>query len=259
MRARRAATFPMSVVATAATLAAALAGSAIQGGAQQQAADGRTVWAGVYTVEQAERGKRNYEVSCSSCHQPGLTGAGEAPPLSGGRFMQGWRDDTLGSLFTRIRTSMPFDDPSTLPDDVYLDIMTYILQLNALPAGSEELKPTELERIKIVAKESRGTIPSSSLVQVIGCLMQNADRTWALRHSTEPVSTSSPTLSRGEELRAIDARPLGTETLRLLSVYPDPAPHQGHKVEVKGLLVRMANETRISVSSWQMVGVRCEP
>jgi len=259
MRARPVTTFPMSAVVTTATLAAVLAGSAVQGSARQQGADGRTVWDGVYTADQAERGKRDYEVSCSSCHQPGLTGAGEAPPLSGARFMQGWREDTLGSLFTRIKALMPFDDPSTLTDEVYLDIMAYILQVNAFPTGSDELKPADLERIKIVAKEGAGAVPSFALVLVVGCLTQNADKTWALTHGTEPVRTSSPAASSSEELKALDATPLGTETLRLLSLYPNPEPRRGHKVGVKGLLIRMPNETRINASSWQVVSERCEP
>lgn len=154
---------------------------------------------------------------------------------------------------------MPFDDPSTLSDDVYIDIVAYLLQVNAFPAGTDELKPVGLERIKIVAKEGPGTVPSFALVHVVGCLAQNADKTWALTNSTEPVRTSSPEASSGDELKASEARPLGTETLRLLSLYPNPEPHKGHKVEVKGLLIRMPNETRINVSTWQVVAASCAP
>ena len=259
MLARLVAMAPVPVVLTTVTLAWVLAGSATAGRAIQPETSGRTVWDGVYSAAQAERGRRNYDASCSSCHQPGLTGAGEAPPLSGARFMQGWREDTLGSLFTRIRTLMPFDDPATLSDDTYIDIMAYILQVNSFPDGQDELKAEGLEGIKIVAKDGPGTVPSFALVQAVGCLTQNGDQTWSLTNSTEPVRTSDPAKSGGDGLKALETTPLGTETLRLLSVYPNPEPSKGHKVEVKGLLIRMPNETRINVSSWQSVAASCAP
>src|SRR5688500_16511150 len=74
----------------------------------------RTVWDGVYSADQAARGREAYDASCSSCHQPGLSGAGESPALVGNPFMERWREDYLSSLFTRISALMPFDNPSTL-------------------------------------------------------------------------------------------------------------------------------------------------
>ena len=44
----------------------------------------------------------------------------------------------------------------------------------------------------------------------------------------------------------------------LLSVYPSPEAHNRHKMEAKGFLVRMNDETRINVSALQMISESCE-
>jgi mono/diheme cytochrome c family protein len=222
-------------------------------------AGSRTVWDGVYTAEQAERGRHAYENSCSACHQPTLTGAGEAPAIVGTPFMDRWREDTVSSLFTRVSTLMPFDSPATLPDETYLDIVAYILQVNTFPAGDRELDPRDLESIRIVAKEGPGTVPNFALVRVIGCLTQDSSNGWLLMHSTEPVRTAETKASAEAELREADAKPLGSQTFRLMNPYPNPVAHKGHKMEAKGFLVRTGDESRINVSSLTMVGASCTP
>lgn len=116
----------------------------------------KTVWDGVYTTAQAARGKATYTTYCSSCHMEDLSGGGsfgmeEAPALRRDGFMEG-RD--LQSVFAFIDGNMPADNPSTLPGLAYVDILAYILQQNAFPAGSAELTPNadELKNIRIVAK-----------------------------------------------------------------------------------------------------------
>ena len=218
----------------------------------------RTVWDGVYTDQQAARGREGYETSCSSCHQPGLTGGGESPALVGNPFMERWREDNLATIVTRVSTLMPFDNPATLSRDAYLDIIAYILQVNGFPAGTEALSPDGLADIRIVGKEGAGPVPNFALVQVVGCLTRGANNTWRLMNGTEPVRTSSPKASAGTELEGLNAAPLGEETYVLLSVYPSPEAHNRHKMEAKGFLVRMNDETRINVSALQMISERCE-
>src|SRR5438105_15921778 len=51
----------------------------------------RTIWDGVYTEEQAARGRLNYQQSCGQCHSDNLTGGGDGePPLVGVSFMSQW-------------------------------------------------------------------------------------------------------------------------------------------------------------------------
>ena len=53
-----------------------------------------SVWDGVYTVEQANRGKGMYAEQCASCHGSELTGGEMAPPLAGQTHGQVYPDGT---------------------------------------------------------------------------------------------------------------------------------------------------------------------
>jgi len=99
----------------------------------------RSVWDGVYTPEQAQRGHVLYSANCSSCHGDDLGGIEGAPQLAGGEFMSVWNGLTANDLFGRIRTTMPADHPGKLSDAEVLDVLAYILAQNNLPAGNLEL------------------------------------------------------------------------------------------------------------------------
>ena len=243
-------------------LACTLAVTAWPGGAlEAQAAqeDRTTVWDGVYTAEQAARGKVVYDNSCGACHLPDMSGSDEARPLAGERFMQDWREDTLHTLYVRIRNLMPFDDPATLSDDAYLDSVAYILEFNGFPAGERELTPAGLADIRIEGREGPADVPSFALVQVVGCLTQGPDEAWLLTHSSAAARTRDPSASTADELSAFEATPAGAETFALMNVYPDPASHAGHRMAVKGFLIRDPAGDRINVSSLGMVAPACEP
>jgi len=99
----------------------------------------RTVWDGVYTDAQAERGRGAYSQSCISCHRDDLKGDGTAPSLVGESFAFLWGDMTVGALFDRTRKIMPPERPGSVPAQSYADIIAFILQKNAFPAGEREL------------------------------------------------------------------------------------------------------------------------
>jgi S-disulfanyl-L-cysteine oxidoreductase SoxD len=105
--------------------------------ADNQAA--RTVWDGVYTETQAERGRAAYQQSCVSCHRDDLRGDNTAPSLVGESFLFLWGDMEVGELSGRIQKLMPPERPGSLPAQTYADIIAFILQKNAFPAGSAEL------------------------------------------------------------------------------------------------------------------------
>ena len=98
-----------------------------------------SVWDGVYTQAQADRGKALYDSSCASCHGDQLAGGETAPPLAGGEFLSNWNGLTVGQLFDRIRTSMPPGAPGKVARDAKLDIVAYLLSYNKFPAGDKEL------------------------------------------------------------------------------------------------------------------------
>jgi cytochrome c len=99
----------------------------------------RTVWDGVYTDAQAERGRTAYQSACVACHREDLRGDNTAPSLVGESFIFLWGDMEVGELSARIQKVMPPDRPGSLPPETYIDIVTFILQKNSFPAGTMEL------------------------------------------------------------------------------------------------------------------------
>lgn len=110
---------------------------------------------GVFTSAQARRGRRVYNQNCASCHGQQLRGGEMAPGVAGRDFIVFWTEIPVGSLFERIRMTMPEDGPGRLSDREYADVVAYMLDRNDYPAGETEL-PTDkaaLDQIMIVAAE----------------------------------------------------------------------------------------------------------
>jgi mono/diheme cytochrome c family protein len=125
------------------------------GAAQQAPSPDRTMWSGVYTQAQAARGKPRFETSCIRCHNIALTGSERGPALKGSGFWSKWENDSLGSMYIKIRDTMPQDGGAAVVSDVVkVDILAYILQQSGAPAGDEELKldTAQLEGIKIAKR-----------------------------------------------------------------------------------------------------------
>jgi len=99
----------------------------------------RNVWDGVFTADQATQGKTAYDNKCSICHGAELLGQEMSPPLSGGFFLGNWSGQSAGDLFTRIKTTMPANDPGSLNNAETTLILAYILSFNKFPAGATPL------------------------------------------------------------------------------------------------------------------------
>ena len=99
----------------------------------------KSVWDGVYTEEQARRGKTSYLEKCANCHGPSLAGAGEALPIVGSAFTAKWNGLTVGDLLERMRTTMPLDRPGSVGRRENVHILAYILKVNEFPPGETEL------------------------------------------------------------------------------------------------------------------------
>jgi cytochrome c len=106
---------------------------------------------GVYTSQQADRGRDEYTTGCAHCHSSDLLGDVrlEIPSLAEDDFFVRWGGRTAAELFKVIRTDMPADKPGKLTTQAYVDILAYILQVNRFPAGSNELRAdsTQLDEI----------------------------------------------------------------------------------------------------------------
>jgi mono/diheme cytochrome c family protein len=117
-------------------------------------APAKTTLDGVYTDDEAVRGKAQYNTTCSACHMEDLSGSGQALPLAGDSFMDIWEGQTMNDFLQLVQGTMPQDKPGSLTADQALDVISYILQQNKFPAGKEELKndPDALKSILITKK-----------------------------------------------------------------------------------------------------------
>jgi mono/diheme cytochrome c family protein len=104
----------------------------------QQAAQ-RSVWTGVYTQAQADRGKVLFGNNCAKCHGEGLAGMDEIPPLQGPHFMADWETQSIADLVQRIHNTMPLDNPGALSNASSTDVVAYLMLENGIPAGNTEL------------------------------------------------------------------------------------------------------------------------
>jgi quinoprotein glucose dehydrogenase len=109
--------------------------------AGQNGAGSRSVRDGVYTGEQAKKGDAAYQDKCAACHEGNLAGSVMGPSLVGSSFIDSWTGKDLYGLFNRARTTMPADNPSSLGDATYLEIIALVLKTNGFTAGTTELTP----------------------------------------------------------------------------------------------------------------------
>jgi mono/diheme cytochrome c family protein len=94
---------------------------------------GPSTLVGVYTSEQANRGKQVYAASCRSCHSP--------TSHTGQVFADWWQNKRLSELYNFIANQMPKNDPGTLAPEDVADVVAYLLKMNEMPTGAAELYP----------------------------------------------------------------------------------------------------------------------
>lgn len=99
----------------------------------------RSTNSGVYSLDQASRGQDVYVAQCRSCHTP----EAHVSPT----FQATWSGKSLHELYAYIRERMPKNEPASLSDQEYIDVLTYLLRLNRAPAGTTEL-PIDADTLK---------------------------------------------------------------------------------------------------------------
>jgi mono/diheme cytochrome c family protein len=131
-------TWPAALLVAAGAIAAA--------GAQPEARPPSSIWDGVFTAEQARRGRLAYTGPCDRCHGYKLDGASDdpdmlpAPPVAGRKFLRKWNGRSLAALVEYVRTTMPANNPGYLSDGDIADIVAYMLSVSGVPAGRETLQ-----------------------------------------------------------------------------------------------------------------------
>ena len=90
-----------------------------------------TIWDGVYTSAQADRGQETAQSMCFACHSQSEW----QTPM----FMRVWSGRPIHQMWENLRMTMPYDSPGMLSAQEYTDVVAYMLELNGAPAGEAEL------------------------------------------------------------------------------------------------------------------------
>ncbi len=109
---------------------------------------------GIYTKEQADGAKAQFEKLCAECHAFTVA-AKKKPkdvPLGDEPFMKKWDGRTLDEMVTTIVLTMPNDGSAVVTDAEAVGLVAYILQQNAYPAGSSALTKDSASTIILKAK-----------------------------------------------------------------------------------------------------------
>lgn len=112
---------------------------------------GPSTLSGVYTAEQAGRGKDVYMGTCRACHTPASH--------TGAMFNKWWHGKKLSDLYSFVSTQMPKNDPGSLAAEDAADVVAYLLKMNAMPVGKDELYPDadSLKKFRIETKSRSAT------------------------------------------------------------------------------------------------------
>src|SRR6056297_3353448 len=105
-----------------------------------------SIWEGVYTEEQAQRGRDTFVGQCAQFH--GTRGDGQAgrdpdqpaaPTLVNEALFQGWGGAPVATWTLYATETMPLNFPGGLDPQEYVDAFTYLLEVTGVPAGDQEL------------------------------------------------------------------------------------------------------------------------
>jgi S-disulfanyl-L-cysteine oxidoreductase SoxD len=222
--------------------------------AQESAGRSPSIWDGVFTQIQAQRGREMYGSYCAECHKPDLSGD-MGPELAGNRFRTNWDSATLDELFGKILKTMPRGAPN-LSAATVADVVAYILSANDFPPGNLDLPADTdvLGRIRILGKNGPMPAEIGQLVRTIGCLTPDQSNGWLLTTATQPERSRKSEPSSQSEISSMATRSLGNLIFHLISLDPEAQANKGQKVEVKGLL---SEESAIVVTSLRRITEEC--
>jgi quinoprotein glucose dehydrogenase len=214
----------------------------------------RTVWDGIYTEAQAQRGRGFYAEHCASCHGANLEGA-EHRALKGDRFWATWQDTTVDRLLTHVSLNMPHSEDGslkgTLGARVYADIVAHILNANQFPAGSVDLNDGSSSGVRIIRKDGSGELPAGSLAHVVGCLEKGTGRNWKLVKGSRP--------ARVVEGQNIDRNAsLGDREYALMFVLTPLDKFVGHRMSVRASLMGEGGAQGLNVTTIESVSATCQ-
>ena len=101
-----------------------------------------TIKDGIFTEEQAGRGKLVYDKSCVNCHNA---------DFYRDRLTR-YENKSVGALFDSVSTTMPQDNVGGLLTSEYIDVLAYIFSITGSPAGNTELTSDNMSGINVTTK-----------------------------------------------------------------------------------------------------------
>ncbi len=113
--------------------------------------------AGVYAPAQAQAGQEIFEATCiGGCHN--------MADHRGPAFKLRWDGHLVWELFSTIYEKMPKDDPGSLSEADAINLVAYLLKLNGLPPGKDQLATDAavLRKIKIELPAGGNPRPAGS-------------------------------------------------------------------------------------------------
>ena len=118
-----------------------------------------SVWTGVYTEQQNQRGAELHSAACAQCHGLRLNGAAQpdqppSPAIARAAFLRKWSGQSVAALFGYIRYKMPPDAPNTMTDQQTADAIAHILAMSSIPPGASEL-PADAKRLENIVIEEK--------------------------------------------------------------------------------------------------------
>lgn len=90
---------------------------------------------------------------CTGCHNIGSQ--------SGVTFAKKWNGVLVSELYAVLADQMPKDDPGSLTVKERIDVIAYLLKLNELPAGKDDL-PADPELLKKIVIDLKIGIESGT-------------------------------------------------------------------------------------------------
>jgi hypothetical protein len=148
---------------------------------------------------------------------------------------------------------MPPDNPASLSDWEYLDIITYILQINGYAEGSTDLLPSHLDGILLVDSDGIQPLPAGTSVYAAGCLNQG-ENGWILTSASVPSRSRLP--ETDQSFKTLETQPLSSGKVRLEGMF-NGVGNRGAKVYVKGSLIHRGGEFVIDVSAIRVLKAQC--
>lgn len=215
---------------------------------------GPSVWDGIYSAAQAERGRAAFGEHCAECHGQNLQGGVEGPSLVGDKFWTDWKESTVDSLLGFVSKNMPFDDAGslagTLSANMYADLVAHILNSNGFPVGQNDLSAASAVGIQIITRDGPGELPSTTLARVVGCL-EKVGNEFRIVQGSRPVRA-------GSGLPRAATVPLGDRTIALKFLVLPLDRFIGQKMAATGLLIGEGGRDGMNVETVVPVSPMCQ-